>query len=80
MNPGTPSEQARGNHARIVEYEEFMAAKKIRKLYEEQIHTRAGRAIQQEKPRSFTADQGSLRDLILRQAIVELVQSHESGV
>jgi hypothetical protein len=73
MNAGAPAEEARGNDARIVEYEEFIAVKKIWKLHEEPILKRAGRAIEQEKPRTFAAVQGSLRDLILRQVIVEFV-------
>jgi hypothetical protein len=77
MNAGAPTEESRGNDARIVEYEEFIAAKKIWKLDEEPILKRAGRAIQQEKPRSFATVQGSLRNPIRRQTIVELVQSHE---
>jgi hypothetical protein len=77
MNAGAPSEEARGNDARIVEYEEFLAAKKIWKLHEEPILKRAGRAIQQEKPRRFAAVERSLRNPIRRQAIIELVQSHE---
>jgi len=78
MNPGTPPEEPGRDDARIVEDEEFVAPKKIEYFKKQMIFELAGGPIQQEKSRSFAPIERPLSNLLFRQVIVELVQSHKA--
>jgi hypothetical protein len=78
MNPNAPSEEPSRDDARVVEDEKFVALKKFAKFQKTMIFELACGAVYQEKARSFPAIQRPLSNLLLRQAIIELVQAHKT--
>ena len=65
------SKQARRQHARIVEHDQFVAAKEIRKIAEVAIAPRAGYSVQQEHPRGVPLIEGPLSDTRGRKFVIE---------
>jgi hypothetical protein len=78
MNPGAPPEEPGGDDARIVEDEEFVALKNFAEFKKAMIFEPACGPVQQEKSRSFAPIERPLSNLLFRQVIVELVQSHKA--
>ncbi len=55
MDPGAPPKQAGRNDPRIVQYEEFVSAQQIGEFREQPVFEGAGKTIQLQKPRGFSA-------------------------
>lgn len=78
MNPRSLPEEPSRDDTCVIEDEQFVAAKQVREFKEKLILEVTGIPVQQQKSRGFTAIQRPLRDLLLWEMVVELVQSHES--
>ena len=78
--PGAVPEQARRNHARIVDHDEFVAAKQVREFAEMAVLPRAGRAIEQQHPRGVALLERPLRDALRRQVEIKFAQVHAAWV
>ncbi len=80
MDAGATTEQARWNHSRIVENDQFVASEEGRKFGEEVIFKLAGGTAQSEKTRGITAVERALGDLFAGKMVVKLVEKHRGSL
>src|SRR5712672_1914917 len=71
-----PAEESSWNDTRIIQNDEFVAAKQARKLSEASIRELATLPIHAQKPRTVAPRQGTLGDLRRRKEIVEFMEAH----
>ena len=70
------AEESSWNDTRIIQNDEFVAAKQARKLSEASIRELATLPIHAQKPRTVAPRQRALGDLRLREEIVEFIEAH----
>src|SRR5258706_11187713 len=75
-DPGASAEESSWNDTRIIQNDEFVAAKQARKLSEASIRELATSPIHAQKPRTIAPRQRTLGDLRRREDIVEFIGAH----
>src|SRR6266403_5267732 len=75
-NSRASTEESSWNDTRIIQNDEFVAAKQARKLSEASIRELAPLTVHAQKPRTVAPRQGALRDLRRGEDIVEFVEAH----
>ena len=73
MDAGTPPEQTRGDDARIIEDQEFVAAEERGKFRELPVFKDSRRTIEHEHARGLATAEGPLRDLLPREKVIEVL-------
>lgn len=76
MNAGAFAEKPRGNYTRVVEHDEFIAAKEIGESREWRIFYLPTRALYNEHAGSIPAIERTLSNQTWRQFVVEVVYTH----
>src|SRR6266403_1103237 len=74
------AEESSWNDTRIIQNDEFVAAKQARKLSEASIRELATLPIHGQKPRAVAPRQGTLGDLRRGEEIVEFIEAHDLTV
>lgn len=77
MNTGSPSEEARRNHARVVEDDEFVSGEKVGEFRKLRILEPAAHAVNDEQPGRVAAVKRTLGDQLLGKVVMKVVNTHK---
>jgi hypothetical protein len=72
------AQQARGNHPRVVQDHQLVAAKQSRHLREQAVGKFADGTVQSQKAGAIASWQRALRDLRGWQGVIEFVEAHDA--